>query len=109
MWTTRRRRSPARPTSSVSCRRLKRGGTTWRGMTIHYPTIGAVTRAFAPAFRPRRALAIGALLPPSYAEGWAERHPRLLNALARWERRCEWLPPLPWLSDHYLLEMERRL
>jgi hypothetical protein len=97
----------ARGAPRKAFRRLKRGGTAWRGMTIRYPPIGAVRRAFAPAFRLRRAVAIGALLPPSYAEGWAGRHPRLLDALDRWERRCERLPPLPWLADHYLLELER--
>jgi SAM-dependent methyltransferase len=88
-------------------RRLRPGGVTWRGLAIRYPTIGAVRRAFAPGFRLRRAAAIGALIPPSYAESWAARRSRLLGALDRWERRAETLPPLPWLADHYLLEMER--
>jgi SAM-dependent methyltransferase len=88
-------------------RRLKPGGAIWRGMAIRYPTIGRVKRAFAPAFRARRVAAVGALLPPSYAEPWAARHPGLLARLDRWERRWETLPPLPWLADHYLLELER--
>lgn len=90
-------------------RRLRPGGAEWRGMTIRYPSIGAAKRAFAPAFRARGApAALGALLPPTYAEAWAARHPRLLARLDRWERRWERLPPLPWLADHYLLELERR-
>lgn len=89
-------------------RRLRRGGTQWRGLTIRYPSLRTVRRAFAPAFTLRRVSAIGALLPPSYAEGWAARHPRLLASLSRWERRLETLPPLPWLADHYLVELERR-
>jgi SAM-dependent methyltransferase len=89
-------------------RRLRPGGAHWRGMTIRYPTVGAVRRALAPAFRLRRAAAIGALLPPTYAEGWARRHPAWLARLARWERRVETWPPLPWLADHFLLELERR-
>ena len=89
-------------------RRLKAGGALWRGMEIRYPSIGAVKRAFTPAFAARRAVAIGALLPPSYAEPWAQKHPRLLAWLDRWERRFETVPPLPWLADHYLLELERR-
>src|SRR5262245_15732401 len=88
-------------------RRLRRGGVTWRGLTIRYPSIGSLRRAFAPWFRLRRASAVGALLPPSYAEGWAVRRPRLLARLNRWERRLETLPPLPGLADHYLLELER--
>jgi SAM-dependent methyltransferase len=89
-------------------RRLRRGGTPWRGVTVRYPSPAALRRAFAPAFRPARLAAVGALLPPTEWEGWAARHPRLLAALARWERRLETLPPLPWLADHYLLELVRR-
>jgi SAM-dependent methyltransferase len=88
-------------------RRLRRGGVGWRGLTIRYPSIGAVRRAFAPWFRARRVSAIGALLPPSYAEGWAARRGRLLARLNCWERRLEAWPPLPWLADHYLLELQR--
>lgn len=97
----------ARGQPGKAFRRLRRGGTEWRGMTIRYPSIGAVRRAVAPWFRLRRASAIGALLPPPYAEGWAARHPRLLDWLDRCERCLETLPPLPWLADHYLLELER--
>jgi len=89
-------------------RRLRPGGAAWRGMVIRYPSIRAMKRAFELEFRPRRTAAIGALLPPSYAEPWAARHPRLLARLDRWERRWETRPPLPWLADHYLLELERR-
>jgi SAM-dependent methyltransferase len=89
-------------------RRLRRGGVVWRGLTIRYPSIGAVRRAFAPAFRLRRVSAVGALVPPSYAESWALRRGRLLERLGRWERRLAAWPPLPWLADHYLLELERQ-
>ena len=89
-------------------RRLRRGGVEWRGITVRYPSPAALRRAFAPAFRPLRLSAVGALLPPTEWEPWAGRHPRLLAALARWERRLEAMPPLPWLADHYLLELARR-
>ena len=88
-------------------RRLWRGGDHWRGLTIRYPSIRAVRRAFAPHFTQRRVSAIGALLPPTYADAWAARHPRLLAALDHWERRAEAVPPLPWMADHYLIELER--
>jgi SAM-dependent methyltransferase len=88
-------------------RRLKRGGTPWRGLTVRYHSIGSVGQAFAPHFRQRRVSALGALLPPTYAEAWAARHPRLLDALDRWERRAETIPPLPWMADHFLIELER--
>jgi SAM-dependent methyltransferase len=88
-------------------RRLRPGGIAWRGLTIHYPSIRMLQCAFSPAFRRQRASAVGALLPPPYTERWLVKHPRLLKHLNRWERRLETWPPLPWLADHYLLELER--
>ena len=89
-------------------RRLRPGGVPWRGLTIRYPSIRTVQRAFAPAFRKRRVSAVGALLPPPYTEPWPRRSPGVLNWLNRCERRLETVPPLPWLADHYLLELQRR-
>lgn len=89
-------------------RRLRRGGIEWRGITVRYPSPRTLQRAFAPAFRPLRLSAVGALLPPTEWEAWVGRHPRLLSSLAHWERRLETVPPLPWLADHYLLELARR-
>jgi len=89
-------------------RRLARGGASWRGLRIRYPSIGRLRRSLAPEFEPLRVAAIGALVPPPYTESWSARHPGLLRLLDRWERRLETLPPLPWLADHYLLELRRR-
>lgn len=89
-------------------RRFGRRGARWRGLTIQYPSIGAVRRAFAPDFVARRVAAVGALVPPTYAESWAARHPRMLATMDSLERRFERVPPLPWLADHYLIELERR-
>lgn len=89
-------------------RRLSRGGVEWRGLRVFYPPLRELKRTFAPGFRLAGARAVGALLPPSYAEAWAARHPRLLGALDALERRLEALPPLPSLADHVLLELERR-
>lgn len=97
----------ARGKPQKALRRLGRAGTEWRGLTVRYPSIRQVREAFAPHFEQRRVSAIGALVPPSFAEAWAARHPRLLATLDRLERRAEAIPPLPWLADHYLIELER--
>jgi SAM-dependent methyltransferase len=89
-------------------RRLARGGVEWRGIRVRYPSIGSVARAFGRGFERRGARALGALLPPSYAEAWALRHPGLVERLAALEQRLEAVPPFPWLADHYLLELVRR-
>jgi SAM-dependent methyltransferase len=88
-------------------RRLSRRGVAWRGTTVFYPGAAAVRRAFAPAFAFRGARAVGVFLPPTYARRWTERHPRLLDALDRAERRLEGVWPLPHLADHVLLRFER--
>ena len=89
-------------------RRLARGGVPWRGTTVRYPSIRTMRRAFAPAFVVRRCGGLGVLVPPTYAEAWARRHPRAVARCDRWERRIEQWPIVPWLGDHYLLELERR-
>jgi SAM-dependent methyltransferase len=88
-------------------RRLARV-TWWRGMPIRYPSIRSMRRLLAPSFEVRRTWALGALIPPSYAEPWARRHPRLLASLARGERRIERWPGAAQLADHYVLEIARR-
>lgn len=89
-------------------RRLAKGGTEWRGLRVAYPPVRELRRLFAPGFRFLGARAIGVLVPPSYAEEWAGRHPRLLATLDAIERRIEALPPFPSLADHVLVELERR-
>jgi SAM-dependent methyltransferase len=88
-------------------RRLRRGGVPWHGLTIRYPSIRMLSCAFAPHFRLVRTCAIGAFVPPSYAAGWAARHPRLLSRLNAWERRVETFAAVRSLADHTLLEFER--
>jgi hypothetical protein len=92
---------------ATAFRRLRTGGVRWRGVTVRYPSIRTLRRAFAPAFRLLRSSAVGVFVPPPYTELWATQHPRLLAVLNHWERRLEAWPPLPWLADHYVLELER--
>lgn len=82
--------------------------TIWRGMTIRYPSVGSLRGMFAPWWTTRRVWALGALVPPTYAESWAVRHPRALDRLDRIERRVETWPIVARLADHYVIELERR-
>jgi ubiquinone/menaquinone biosynthesis C-methylase UbiE len=74
---------------------------------VHYPTVGAVRRAFAPEFCLRRLRAVGLLVPPSYAEGWASQHRTTLNVLEKLDRSLGALPILCRLGDHVLFDFER--
>ena len=88
-------------------RRLQPGGTPWRNLRIHYPSVRTLCRTFAPYFSCERVTAIGVLLPPTYAEAWVARHPRLLARLDTWERCVETWPVMAHLADHYLVELRR--
>jgi SAM-dependent methyltransferase len=88
-------------------RRFRRS-TVWRGMTIRYPSVSALRSTFDPWWTARRVWALGALVPPTYAESWAVRHPRALARLDRLERRMETWPLVARLADHYVIELERR-
>jgi SAM-dependent methyltransferase len=88
-------------------RRLRLGGSPWRGLTIQYPSIHRLRAEFEPRFHCRRVSAIGALLPPTFAEATARRYPGWVARLDAWERRIEAWPPIAHLADHYLIELER--
>ncbi len=88
-------------------RRLRRDGVTWRRIQVRYPTIRRARCALQPCFVHRRTAAVGALVPPPYAESWVRRWPQTLKVVNRWERRLEAVWPLPWLADHYVVELER--
>ena len=97
----------ARGRPGTAVRRLRRD-VSWRGMPLRYPSVGAASHAFAPWFEVHARRAVGILLPPPYAESLAARHPRVVGALDRVERRFEAVPGAPWFADHYVLELVRR-
>jgi SAM-dependent methyltransferase len=82
--------------------------TMWRGIEVRYRSIRAMRRHLAASFEINRVWALGVLIPPSYAEAAARRHPRVLAALARVERHIERWPGVPQLADHYVLEIIRK-
>lgn len=88
-------------------RRLRPGGTPWRGVTVRYPAPRELDAALRPAFRRTGLSALGALLPPTEAEGWAREHPDLLRALDTAERALEECAPLAHLADHYVARYDR--
>ncbi|MCU0466494.1 MAG: class I SAM-dependent methyltransferase [Anaerolineae bacterium] len=101
--------------------RLKpqRAARRWRGsatfaplggapMTVLYPSISEVMRAFAPYFAPARPRGLGVALPPSEMFGVVERRPWLSRRLTGWEKALwsrGWGAPL---ADHVWFEMVKR-
>ncbi|NKC10698.1 MAG: methyltransferase domain-containing protein [Gammaproteobacteria bacterium] len=86
---------------------INSGGVEWRGLKVYYPSISVLREEFAPHFECRRVAALGALVPPPYTENLTSKAAALVRALDRLERALESLPPLPWLADHYLMELHR--
>jgi SAM-dependent methyltransferase len=93
----------------AAVRRLARGDVAARlggkRFTVRYHRPREVARGFAPWFRLRRTRGIGVFVPPSAAEPWISRHPRLLNALEALDRAAA--APLARLGDHLLFHLER--
>ncbi|HEX7049394.1 MAG TPA: class I SAM-dependent methyltransferase [Longimicrobiales bacterium] len=73
--------------------------------TVWYPSPWRVARALAPYFRLRRIRGIGILVPPSAAEPWISRFPRLVATFEAVDRLLT--APLALLGDHVLLQFER--
>jgi hypothetical protein len=76
-------------------------------VTVHYPTVREITRAFAPCFNLSSTTGIGIYVPPSYLESWMQRSPRLLATLAALDHIVCHLPLLRMFGDHVLLHFER--
>lgn len=97
----------ARGDFSTAFRRLRRGGASWRGMQIQYPTPAMLARCFAPHFAAPRVSPLGLALPGSYAAPLLERVPRLLSALTGIERFARHRSGLAPFADHYIFEARR--
>ena len=77
------------------------------GVSVHYPTVGEIAKAFAPHFVLRSATGVGIFVPPSYLEPWMRRSPRGLATLTAVDRVVCRLPVLRTLGDHVLLHFVR--
>jgi SAM-dependent methyltransferase len=95
-----------RADSKRAWRRLG-GGVVWRDLTIAYPTPREAAAVLRPFFRVDAVRPLGFALPPSYAAGWVNRHPRMLAALNRIEHLGHGLAPLASCADHYIVEATR--
>jgi SAM-dependent methyltransferase len=77
-----------------------------REFAVRYHRSHDIVRSMAPWFELRRRQGIGLFVPPSAAEPWISRHPRLLAMLERLDHVLA--GPLAGLSDHILYHFERR-
>ena len=77
-------------------------------LQVYYPTLRQIRHTFSDHFRLLRIHGIGILVPPSYLERWARKHPRLLGYLERIDRSISSVPLLRVTADHMLLVLERK-
>ncbi len=92
---------------SKAWRRLTRGGVSWRGLNISYPTPGELATLLRPHFKIERIAPLGVALPPSYAGEWLARRPRLSQVLTQLEYRAQSWSALARVADHYIVEATR--
>lgn len=93
-------------------RRLQNGPVAARiadgvSVDVHYPSVRALARTFAPEFRLRHWKGVGVAVPPSYLEFQAQRFPKLMGVLETADRYLGRFPLLRGLADHVLLTFER--
>jgi SAM-dependent methyltransferase len=93
----------------LALRRLMRGEVparlAKREFHVVYHRKREMMRAFAPWFVLERRIGIGVTVPPSAAEPWISRHPRLLDAMETLDRKLA--GPLAMLGDHVLYQFRR--
>jgi SAM-dependent methyltransferase len=93
---------------SAAFRRLRGAAPARLGgesFAVWYPTPGTVADALAPYFTRRAVRGIGILVPPSSAEPWISRFPRLVSSLEAADRVLS--APFALLADHVLIHLER--
>lgn len=92
--------------------RLREGQSNFSGnaqLAIHRPSVSQIARQMQPAFRLLRWKGIGITVPPSYAESFAARFPKLMQRLASIDNRIGSLPLFRGMADCVLLEFERTI
>lgn len=91
-------------------RRLKRGEIPARLAKNHFHVVyhrrAALLRAFAPWFVLEKRLGIGVTVPPSAAEPWISKHPRLLGFMEALDRVVSRRMAL--FGDHVLYQFRRK-
>ena len=76
-----------------------------RNFEVFYHRGSDLRRAFEPWFELERKIGIGVAVPPSAAEPWISRHPRLLANMEAFDRVMA--RPLASFGDHVLYQFRR--
>ncbi|MEO8372081.1 MAG: methyltransferase domain-containing protein, partial [Candidatus Solibacter sp.] len=82
----------------------RRRASSYRGMTVYYPTVAEVRAAFAEGFELGEWRGVGLLVPPSYVK----LPSGVVRALAACDRVLAGLPLLRAMADHRLFVLVRK-
>lgn len=77
-------------------------------LPIWYYRPGRLRHLLGPAWQIKHLRPVGSFLPPSYLGPWFERRPKWLRQMVRMERKLEAFAPMARISDHYILDLEKR-
>jgi SAM-dependent methyltransferase len=99
------RRRPRKAFRRTSGRALARLGDF--DIQVQYPTLRELRRIFSIDFELRSCRGVGIFVPPSYAESWARKNPKILGILESIDRLVCDLPGLRVIGDHFLVCFER--
>lgn len=81
--------------------------TATKGIIIRRHSVAQIKQQMKPAFRLVGWKGIGIVVPPSYAEDFANRHTDLIRLLAKIDRQIGTLPVIRGMADCVLLEFEK--
>jgi ubiquinone/menaquinone biosynthesis C-methylase UbiE len=48
------------------------------------------------------------IVPPSYMEGFAEKHPAIYNRLKKWENRLKSVAPFKYWGDYFIISLKKK-
>jgi len=74
---------------------------------VYYPTVRDLKKLFSPSFVLHSCTGIGVTVPPSYAEAWIRKHPKLLSMLRTVDKVISSYPGFRVIGDHVLLHFQR--
>jgi ubiquinone/menaquinone biosynthesis C-methylase UbiE len=79
-----------------------------KSLSVHYPTVRQLIRAFRPWFFPQKIIGLGLFVPPSDAFGVITKRPGVARRLMRWEEKLAHWPVLRGWADHFWIEFAPR-
>jgi ubiquinone/menaquinone biosynthesis C-methylase UbiE len=79
-----------------------------KNTSIYYPSPNKIKKEFSAHFSFKKFFGVGFLLPPTDFIPIVDQHPILFQHISHIEEKISNWPMVPWLSDHYLIILEKK-